>query len=193
MNALSSTNYLRPVVQNCTSQKRQIMKKTTAILLFLALFAACQSGPDKTAMAESIKTLEKEVGASAQPAPDQVGALQNALVGYADAFPTDSLSVKYLSKAGETARLLRQFDKALEIFGKIEKNYPNSREAAAAMFMKAFTLDNDLKKLEEAKLAYEAFLQKYPNDEFADDAQFLLKNLGKSPEEIIKVFEKNVQ
>ncbi len=169
------------------------MKKTTAILLFLALFAACQSGPDKTAMAESIKTLEKEVGASAQPPPDKVEALQNALVGYADAFPTDSLSVKYLSKAGETARLLRQFDKALEIFGKIEKNYPDSREAAAAMFMKAFTLDNDLKKLEEAKLAYEAFLQKYPNDEFADDAQFLLKNLGKSPEEIIKGFEQKAQ
>lgn len=193
MKALLSTNYLRPVMQNCISEKRQIMKKKTAILIFLALFAACQSGPDKSAMAESIKTLEKEVGTSAQPPPDKVEALQNALVGYADAFPTDSLSIQYLSKAGETARLLRQFDKALEIFGKIEKNYPDSREAAAAMFMKAFTLDNDLKKLEEAKLAYEAFLQKYPNDEFADDAQFLLKNLGKSPEEIIKGFEQKAQ
>ncbi len=165
------------------------MKKTTAILLLLALFAACQPGPDKTEMADAIKALEKEIGAAAQPAPDRVEALQAALVGYADAFPKDSLSVKYLSKAGETARLLRQFDQAIEIFGKIEKNYPNSKEAAGAMFMKAFTLDNDLKKLEAAKVAYEAFLQKYPNDEFADDAQFLLKNLGKSPEEIIKGFE----
>jgi TolA-binding protein len=42
-------------------------------------------------------------------------------------------------------------------------------------------------------VAYEAFLKKYPNDDFADDAQFLLKNLGKSPEEIIKGFEQNPQ
>jgi len=170
-----------------------MMKKTTVFLIFLALVAACQSGPDKNDMAENIKSLQKAVGEAAQPAPDQVEALQNALVGYAEAFPKDSLSVRYLSKAGETARLLRQFDKALEIFGKIEQDYPNSKEAAAAMFMTAFTLDNDLKKMDEAKTAYEAFLKKYPNDEFADDAQFLLNNLGKSPEELIREFEKNAQ
>ena len=154
---------------------------------------ACQSGPGKSEMAETIKSLEKEIGAAPQPPPDKIEALQNALIGYAAAFPTDSISVKYLSKAGETARLLRQFDKAFEIFDKIEKNYPQSKAAASAMFMKAFTLDNDLKKYDEAKLAYEAFLKKFPNDEFADDAQFLLKNLGKSPEEIIKGFEQKGQ
>ena len=180
-------------MQNANAQKWKIMKKTTAILLFLSLLTACQSGPVKSDMAESITALEKEIGAAAQPAPDKLEALQTALISYADAFPKDSISVKHLSKAGETARLLRQFDKAIEIFGKIEKNYPESKAAAGAMFMKAFTLDNDLQKLDEAKLAYEAFLQKYPNDDFADDAQFLLKNLGKSPEEIIKGFEGKVQ
>ncbi|MBI1227501.1 MAG: tetratricopeptide repeat protein [Bacteroidetes bacterium] len=165
------------------------MKKNTAILLFLSLFVACQSGPGKAEMSESINSLEKEIGAANTPPPDKIEALQTALIGYADAFPTDSLSVKYLSKAGETARLLHQYDKAFEIFDKIEKNYPSSKEAASAMFMKAFTLDNDMKKYDEAKPVYEAFIQKYPNDEFADDAQFLLKNLGKSPEEIIKGFE----
>ncbi len=166
------------------------MKKNTVLLLIISLFAACQAGPDKTKMVESIKSLEKEIGAAGTPPPDKIEALQTALIGYADAFPTDSNAVQYLTKAGETARLLKNYDKAFEVFDKIINDYPQSKEAPAAMFMKAFTLDNDLKKLDEAKQAYEAFLQKYPNDEFADDAQFLLNNLGKSPEEIIKGFEK---
>ncbi|MCC6726999.1 MAG: tetratricopeptide repeat protein [Saprospiraceae bacterium] len=167
------------------------MKKTTILSLTIVLFAACQSGPSKEEMAASIQKIQQEIAAEQQPTPEKMVALQNELLLYSDAFPEDSTSMKYLAKAGETARLLQQFDKALEIFSKIEKNYPNTKEAGAAMFMKAFTLDNDLKRLDEAKTAYEAFLQKYPKDEFADDAQFLLKNLGKSPEELIKEFEKN--
>lgn len=191
--ALQPTNYLRLAMQNCKAQKRKIMKKNTVLLLFLSMMMACQSGPDQAQMKESIKSLEKEIGAAGTPPPDKIEALQTALTNYADAFPTDSNSVKYLTKAGETARLLKNYDRAFAIFDKIMKDYPQSKEAPAAMFMKAFTLDNDLKKLDEAKAVYEAFLQKYPNDEFADDAQFLLKNLGKSPEEIIKGFEKKTE
>lgn len=189
LKAMEATNYLRPALQNCKAQKRKIMKKNTVVLLFMSLLMACQPGPDQAKMVESIKSLEKEIGAAGTPPSDKIEALQTALIGYADAFPADSNSVKYLKKAGETARLLKNYDKAFEVFDKIIKEYPQSKEAAGAMFMKAFTLDNDLKKLDEAKAAYEAFLQKYPNDEFADDAQFLLNNLGKSPEEIIKGFE----
>jgi TolA-binding protein len=169
------------------------MKKASILFLSFFYFAACQSDLKKEEMTESIQTLQKEIAAEQQPSPQKLDSLQNALMRYADAFPQDSTSAKYLAKAGETARLLQQYDKALEIFAKIEKNHPKSREAGAALFMKAFTLDNDLKRFDEAKTAYEAFLNQYPNDEFADDAQFLLNNLGKSPEEIIKGFEKNPQ
>ncbi|MBK9015439.1 MAG: hypothetical protein IPM82_16020 [Saprospiraceae bacterium] len=131
------------------------MKKTTAILLFLALFAACQSGPDKTAMAESIKTLEKEVGASAQPPPDKVEALQNALVGYADAFqPTVCPASTYQRRAkrpGCSANSTRP-SKFLE--NRKELSWQSGRRRHVH---EGFYLDNDLKKLEEAKLAYEAF------------------------------------
>lgn len=169
------------------------MKKLSLFLSTILLLTACQSGPDRDEMVQNIKTIQAEIAAEAQPSPEKLVNLQNSLMLYADAFPEDSTSVKYLAKAGETARLLQQYDKALEIFDKIVKSYPNTKAAAAAMFMKAFTLDNDLKKFDEAKPAYEAFLQQFPNDEFADDAQFLLKNLGKSPEELIKEFEKNAQ
>ena len=60
--------------------------------------------------------------------------------------------------------------------------------------MIGFVQENDLQELETAKSTYETFLQKYPNDpDFADDAQNAIKMLGKSPDEIVKEFEKQGQ
>ena len=74
------------------------------------------------------------------------------------------------------------------IYDAIYTQYPQYEKAAQALFLKAFTYDNDLKDKGTAKALYEEFLQKFPNDDFADDTQFLLKNLGKNDEEIIKSF-----
>jgi len=57
------------------------------------------------------------------------------------------------------------------------------------MFLKAFTLDSEMQQFDKAKALYEEFIAKHPQDEFADDTKFLLENLGKSDEEIIKQFE----
>ena len=61
------------------------------------------------------------------------------------------------------------------------------------MFLIAFTLDDGLKQFDEAKIAYEAFIGKYPNDPFADDAQFSLNNLGKDINELIDQFSEEAQ
>ncbi|MFK7936107.1 MAG: tol-pal system YbgF family protein, partial [Saprospiraceae bacterium] len=97
-------------------------------------------------------------------------------------------AAEFLAKAGETARSIRNFPQALSYYQTISDKYPNSAKAAQALFLRAFTLDNDLKRPAEARPLYEAFLQKYPNDDFADDTKFLLENLGKSDDEIIESF-----
>lgn len=102
--------------------------------------------------------------------------------------PQDGLSPDYLHKAGETARAIRAFPKAVEIYDRIYANYPTYEKAAQALFLKAFTYDNDLGDKATAKALYEEFLTKFPEDDFADDTQFLLANLGKDDEEIIKSF-----
>ena len=102
--------------------------------------------------------------------------------------PQDGLSPDYLHKAGETARAIRSFPKAVDIYDRIYTKYPTYEKAAQALFLKAFTYDNDLGDKATAKGLYEEFLQKFPNDDFADDTQFLLANLGKDDEEIIKSF-----
>jgi len=105
--------------------------------------------------------------------------------------PSDPKSPEYLHKAGETARAVRAFPKAVEVYDRIYAKYPNYEKAAQALFLKAFTYDNDLGDKATAKTLYEEFLKKFPNDDFADDTQFLLSNLGKNDEEIIKGFSAN--
>ncbi len=96
-------------------------------------------------------------------------------------------------KAAETARTVRAFPKAMNLYEIISERYQDHPKAPQALFLRAFTLDNDLKRLDEARALYEKFLELYPNDEFADDTEFLLKNLGKSDEEIIQSFSNEEQ
>lgn len=77
------------------------------------------------------------------------------------------------------------FNKAVDLYKKIFVDYPKSKEAENALFMAGFILANDLSDLENAKNTYELFLENYPNGELSDDAIVELKNLGKSPEEIL--------
>jgi len=83
----------------------------------------------------------------------------------------------------------RQFKKALELYEWVYNKYPNHEKAGTALFMQAFTLDNELNQKGKAKAIYEAFVAKYPDNGFADSAKFLLENLGKSDEEIISKFQ----
>ena len=102
----------------------------------------------------------------------------------------DEASVKKLLSAGEAARTMKNFPKAISYFDMIIQKFPQMKGASQALFLKAFTMDNDLKQYDRAKGIYEMFLQKYPQDGFADDVQFLLENLGATNEEIIQKFDK---
>ncbi len=96
---------------------------------------------------------------------------------------------EYLHRAAETARTLREIPKAIELYDWIIDQYPTHARASTSLFLKAFTYDNDLKNYEQAGKFYHEFLAKYPNDEFAESAKFLLDNLGKSEEELKKMLE----
>ena len=107
---------------------------------------------------------------------------------YAYLLPQKEDAPEVALRAAETARTIRTFPVALELYETIYERYPQHPKASQALFLQAFTLDNDLKKLDEAKALYETFLEKFPTDDFADDTKFLLKNLGKNDQEIIESF-----
>jgi outer membrane protein assembly factor BamD (BamD/ComL family) len=76
--------------------------------------------------------------------------------------------------------------KAVEYYRRLFRDFPKSAEAPKVIFMAGFLLANDLKKYDEANLAYKTFLQKFPNDPLAPQVKIELENMGKSPEEILQ-------
>lgn len=168
----------------------------TLSILLVFLFGACAdsaSKQDKAAatLAEEITALEAQYSADPANAISKIGPLLEKYDAYIALPATDeNTKVNYLLRAGEMASLMRNHQKSLDYYDRIVQEHPTSEKAPTALFMKGYTLDDKLKKFDEAKVVFELFLQKYPKDDFADDAQFLLDNLGKSEEEIIKAFEK---
>lgn len=108
---------------------------------------------------------------------------------YAKARPDAPESPEQLYKAGEIARSIGDFQQALSIYSTIENYFPQYEKAPKALFMQAFTYAEDLNDEEKARELYEAFIAKYPEDDFVDDAQILLETLGKSDEEIFQQLE----
>ncbi len=144
----------------------------------------------------SIEDRLKEMGEAIFNDPDQYGinkkssqAYVDACEAYALANPGDNQSANYLYKAGEIARSLRTFPKALQIYDWIIEDYPNFEKAPTTLFLKGFIIENELNNEELARTTYEAFLNKYPSHDLADDVKFLVENLGKSNEEILKIIE----
>ncbi len=173
------------------------MKSYTLILFSFLFIFSCQTdntgqSGDSASMLTKIDKLSNELynndtkRINLPKAQEYIASCEK----FATEFPTEAKAPELLFKAGETARSIRQFPKAIEIYNRIYDNFQQHEKAPQALFLKAFTLDNDLKQKDAAKALYEEFLKKYPTNDFADDTEFLLKNLGVSDDDIIKGFGK---
>lgn len=137
-----------------------------------------------------IKTYEKKVENSSNESTNQAG---NALIAfykdYARRYPEDDDKVKHcLFESGRLSINLNQPLQALEMFKQFRRDYAHDSLASTCLFLTAFTYEK-MNKLGKAKTNYEEFVKEYPNNELAKDAKLSIKNLGKSPEELVKEFE----
>jgi len=96
----------------------------------------------------------------------------------------------YLMAAG-LAKTVDNPNKALQMYYQVAEKLPQHAKAPTALFMMGHIYENDMNDLERARSAYQTFLERYPNDpDYTDDAQMALKQLGKSPEELVEEFER---
>jgi len=109
---------------------------------------------------------------------------------YALVYPQDSMSANYLFKAAEISRAMQSYAKTVSLYDWITMYHPDNKNAAMALFLKGFLIENDLKKPNEAKEIYQKFLVKYPNHAMAKDVTFLISNIGKSDKDIIEKIDK---
>jgi TolA-binding protein len=97
---------------------------------------------------------------------------------------------EYLFKAGEIAMGANLTVKAIRYLTTLYDEYPRYKNRAYGLFLLGFIQENQANNLNEAKRIYEQFLVEFPGHEMVDDARASIKNLGKSPEQIIREFER---
>jgi len=138
----------------------------------------------------NLAELEKKAHISLQLNDTLGNALVKAYVDYANAFPTDSTSADFLFKAAEVSTALRQYQNALTYYETITTKYITYKYVVESLFLQGHIYDDFLNQDDKAKAIYERLIAMYPKHKFAEDCNILIKNLGKTDEEIIKEFDK---
>ncbi len=158
--------------------------------VIVLIYATSCSSPQGKKMS-AIMDMEKAIFSEENIMFDRAKAneLINTYISFADEFPDAKETPEFLFKAGDMSMNLKMPQKAIQVFDRVLKNYPDYEKAAQCLFLKGYVYENEIGDLNAAKKIYEDFIAKYPNDEFADDAAVSIQNLGKSPEELIKEFE----
>ncbi len=146
---------------------------------------------DEPLMADKIASIQSNLTDTSTGRLDliKVNEFVNAIELFVMANPNNPASPKYLKIAAEVVNSIKVYPRAILFYNWILNSFPESKEAPQALFMKAFTLDDGMGKKMDAKPVYEQFLKRYPKNDFADDTKFLLDNINKSDEEIIKEFD----
>jgi outer membrane assembly lipoprotein YfiO len=66
---------------------------------------------------------------------------------------------------------------AIKTYEDILKLYPDSPRAYKAQFLIGFVYSENLKAYDKAKENYKKLIEKYPNCDLADDAQYMMKTM----------------
>jgi tetratricopeptide (TPR) repeat protein len=161
-----------------------------ALLMITLAVLAVQCSQDPKAR---IEKLEKKMAADDfrfdQEGMKVANDLIAAYVEYADSNKTSPDAPAFLFNAGNLAMNLNQPEKSLELFNRTIYSYPDFEKAADCLFLMGFIYENQLQNYGKAIEIYEAFIDKYPDHAFADDARVSIDNMGKPLDELVKEFE----
>jgi len=171
------------------------MKNFIALLLIAGLtgliFSCSQTNQKTPDISEQISELEASLyGENSDFNPDDAGRLMNLYERFADSLPDDNNSPEYLFKAADISMYRSDAMHTISMLDRFLTRYPTHERVAMSMFLKAFVFDSQIGDTASARRFYEEFIERFPEEEFAEDAKMAIKNLGKSPEDLINEFEK---
>lgn len=168
------------------------MKILTLFLPAVVLFLV-SCGPSRNKEVTNIRNIEDRLYAPSvtsfnKPAADSLLQLYSAFI---KKYPGDSLTRRYIFKAGNLYMTEGNGKSALEMFDNYMTTYPQDPKTPVCLFFKAFIYETIFNNLDKAQETYILFLEKYPRHELANDAKMSLNNLGKTPDQIVAQFEAN--
>ncbi len=167
----------------------------SGIFLYSCVNSNDEKTQDEKSTEEQIAELETELFSDENMRMNKRRALD--LVRLYEKFSDDNLSDErssdYLFKAADISMNLNRPSQTVALFDKFLNRYPEHEKAPTALFLKGFVMEDQMQDYDRAREVYELFLERYPESDFADDAQMSLENLGKTPEELIREFESKSQ
>lgn len=170
------------------------MMKQTLLWIFMALMVmvGCQNQNAKTT-ANDVKKAEaalfnEDQTVNAEAVTDAVAAFNK----YVEENPEASDAPEYLFKAIEVSVNTKQDpQQSIAMVNRLLENYPEFDKNPVALFMLAtFVYDEQQHDLDRARDAYQRIVDDYPNSPFAKDAAIAITQLGMTPEELVKMFER---
>ena len=173
------------------------MKHTLIPLLAtLLLLSACHNGtetPSREALIASVDSIEQPLMQAANlAAVDTLKGRQliDRYLRFANNYPDDSLAASYLQRAAQVANALDQIDEMVSYYDRVIDNYPQYNHLDECYYEKGIALDNAGRK-EEAREAYKAFLEEYPNHFLTDDIRRALALLDMSDELLLEYLKQH--
>ncbi len=160
-------------------------------MVLVLVLVACSSPKEK--MATDIKNTEEELfgdPSNFDLTNEKITDMISKYTDYAEQFPDDPRSADYLFSAAKVLRTTGKYVDAINMWDRIMTEFPDYADFAQCLFLQGFTYENNLSDFDKAGATYKAFLEKYPDHELTDDAEFSLRNLGKPAEEILEGFKK---
>lgn len=162
------------------------------LVLVSILILACSNKPEQKELKGKIDLLEKELNKTAMQGlnPKKATDMLDAYLAFVKNYPEMPECAEYLFKAAEVSSALKKTDEAIGYYEKIGREYPQYKKLPECLFLQGFLYETQLNRIESARQKYTEFIKKYPNHTLAKDAQASIDNLGKTPDQIIKEFEK---
>lgn len=167
--------------------------KTFLAIAACALALACGNKHSRQADLENITRYEDSIDIKNSILSVETGnRLIDLYTTFTNNHPDDSLAPMYLHRAAQVAANIHRPDLALQYLDTVTAKYPDYKDVAVCAFYKGFVLENVAGDLEHARLAYQEFIDQYPNDPLVNDAQISIENLGLTPEELLeKILSQN--
>ena len=168
------------------------MKKALLPIAAAALLiVACNNAPKELTqdqLRDSIETLDTLIMSASPLAPVDTAVGNSMLsmcIQFADTYPDDTMTAAYLHRAAHVAQSMDRIDDMVACYDRIIDNYPDYEKLDECYYEKGIALDNAGFK-DQARKAYQDFLDEYPDHFLADDIRKAISLLDMSDELLLE-------
>ncbi|OIQ35898.1 MAG: hypothetical protein BM555_03870 [Crocinitomix sp. MedPE-SWsnd] len=136
----------------------------------------------------AVQDVEARIGESQAPDEELLKEAITKFQDFANSFPDDPEAPDYLLKASDFSLAVKLPEKSVNILNQIITDYPDYNRMESVMYVKASHLDLDLRDTTAAKVAYQDFIDAFPESEMRPDAENRIENISLSIEELAEKF-----